>query len=381
MFIYWAIFFILTCFAFYMIVLKKNVPVNTLVFYASIIILVTFAGLRYDVGMDDSNYEEFYLYVKSMPLFSFHLGDDLLIEPGYLLLNKIAVLFSSTVTGIFLLTALVAVGLNIYAYKRLSPFFALSVLLYFCHSFLYREMNQVREGVACAICINLIPLLAQKKWAPLTIGILIAALFHAVALVFFLTYITPFLKFKSSTLLIILGIVVLVGTVLPLGNITALAFSSLASSNSILSKASVYINSEYNVKLGVLTNPTTLKQLVFFVALTLGRKKLKQQVPFFDVMLMIYFISVCWLVLFNDFGIMAGRVATIFSTVEVVLVPCLLLLFTHTSRTVVFGVFVIISAALLALNLYLTKPVNTYQTRFLTDQLTKSEDCIHRTLS
>ena len=118
----------------------------------------------------------------------------------------------------------------------------------------------------------------------------------------------------------------------------------------ILARLSNYSWMIGSSKLGILTNPTVLKQL-FFVGISLFfYRQLDQKVPMFRVLLTPYILSVCWLMVWNDFAIMAGRMATFLSVTEVLDLPQSLLLVKRSSQPIVASVLISLAFMILYLN-------------------------------
>lgn len=75
------------------------------------------------------------------------------MEPGYRLLNKLISFFTHQSFFIFAIAAFITLFLNFKVYKKYSPYFLFSVLLYYGHIYLVREMIQIVRDSECYLFI------------------------------------------------------------------------------------------------------------------------------------------------------------------------------------------------------------------------------------
>ncbi len=104
-------------------------------------------------------------------------GMALLTEPTFRLICSIARVFGLPVL-IFVIYAFLAIPLKTYSITRISPFWYLSILVWFSHLYIVQDMTQIRVAVASALYLFSIPFLADgQKWKFLLI-VAAAILFH-----------------------------------------------------------------------------------------------------------------------------------------------------------------------------------------------------------
>lgn len=312
-----------------------------IMFLVSYIILVLFAGLRYFPNQQDfGEYSGTFTGMVKSPSF------DYIFEPGYVLLMWLVSCFTDSYAVFFMIVASIAVGLNFAAIKRYMPrYLFLAILFYFVHTFIMREMGAIRAGLAAGICAyGGLQYVKQRRFLPYCLVTLFAMCFHLSAVAFFLVYPIYRCNWSPRTMLYLIILCIVIGTVMPIGKLMA----SLPMTASI-SRLAGYAK-DLSSSLGIWTNPTTLKQLVFSIAGLLFYKRIECEVPWFRIILVPYVISVCWLMLWNDFPIIAGRMAMFYSITEIFLVPCFLCIFTPLSRPIVLGILVLLAFAILYLN-------------------------------
>jgi hypothetical protein len=267
-------------------------------------------------------------------------------DMGYTLLNMLVGLFFSNSVAIFLVVAFLAVRLTLKCYKEYSHYVFLAVLFYFVHAYFSREMMQIRAGLALAICLYNVRNL-QKGRMPKFLGWqLVAASIHLVAIFFVLIPLLKKINFSTRTWVILLAVCFVVGTFVPMGDLMR-----MLPENKFTIRALSYIGWDYDVKLGVLSNMATLKQLALSAVWLARFNTIKEKVRYGDILMVGYLFSTCWLMLFNDFAIVAARIATVWSVGEPILISSLLFLFTPCSRLVTTVMLVAVALVFLIYNL------------------------------
>uniref|UniRef100_UPI004048EA31 EpsG family protein n=1 Tax=Aliarcobacter sp. TaxID=2321116 RepID=UPI004048EA31 len=355
---YYSIFIILSLFTFLDFTKNKNLKYIKLVLvFLVFIILSLFAGLRNEhVGADYFNYIKMFEYAPSLDnIFDFQSFLLVSTEPFYYALNVFTKTLFDSYYSIFLLTALLAVGINSYNYNKYSPFVILSLLIYFSHLFLYKEMIQIRAGLASAILLFSIQYLYNKEKIKYFGVVLVASLFHSGALIFLPFYFFYKFNISNQTYYKLLAFSIVMYLLVDSKNLL-LMFNDLG----ILPYA-VYnylIWDKYNYSLG-LFNPVTIKQFLVVLFLLKYRNLLSEKVNYFDAMLYLYIISTAWLIFFADFAIIAARVATFLSIVDVILLPSLIYVFKQ-KRLIYFAIW-LYALMMLYLNIEVKEVLNTYE--------------------
>ncbi len=308
-------------------------------------ILALFAGLRYDFP-DYGAYTDYFKLLNSKTVIASEA--DLAIvasDKGYIIINKIIGIFTHNPVFLFLVMAFLSVGINLSCYKKYTPYFFTAVLFYYVHTYIGREMMQIRAGLACALCLYSIRYIVEKKLGWFLVMVALAATIHLGALPFAISYFLSYCNFKIRTLKILVITSLLIGLCMPLGQfLKALPYMEG------LERLQNYSGWEdYNGSLGILSNPTVLKQLIIVAVCLKYYHYLQERVYAFSIILVIYVFSVCWLMVWNDFGIVAARIATFFSIGEVLLVASFYHLF--SSKLIYTGIVSMASLAFLTLNL------------------------------
>ena len=328
--------------------LNLNVRQRKVVLFFLLIALVLFAGCRYQIGANDfEEYTRSYAdVVKNGLNYSKYSSSAAIFEPGFVVTYFVCSFISPSPIWALCFIAFLGVGINILCYKQYSPrFFLFAVLFYFVHTYLLREMSLIRSGVAAAICLYSLRYVAKGLFNKFMLTLVIAMSFHLAAIVFVIVY--PFYRFNWTPKT--WGYIVVICLVSSYVFSAGMLLNALPKIG-ILARLSNYSWMIGSSKLGILTNPTVLKQL-FFVGISLFfYRQLDQKVPMFRVLLTPYILSVCWLMVWNDFAIMGGRMATFLTVTEVLIIPQSLLLVKRSSQPIVASVLISLAFMILYLN-------------------------------
>ncbi len=142
-------------------------------------VLIIFAGLRKNVGLDYDNYELLYSWLKDKSLVT---GN---IDYGWFFLNRILPSFRV----VLIATAFLTVMIKWSAFQNLlnGQYIATAFFFYFTTLFMYYDMGIIRQGVSIGLCYYSIKYIKRRSvYFFICIGI--AFLFHTSALVFMPLY-------------------------------------------------------------------------------------------------------------------------------------------------------------------------------------------------
>jgi hypothetical protein len=300
------------------------------------------------VGADDLAYIRIFDSIRSDELSFENLVKSYTeygVEPLFYIVNVFIGLVGDEYTYLFFYVALISVGISAHRYYLLSPVPLLSLILFFSHTFLYRDINQIRAAIAAAIALYLIEFVQRKDFLRFIIVVVLCACFHV-----------------ASVALLLLTILFLVSPSRPLSIFTVLAglFVSISGAGKLIGYLPMPVviagkirsyaeNAQYSQSLSFL-DITNIKNIVLFFVLALFWNKLSRRVRYFDVMACIFSFGVAWRLAFTDFAIIAGRVSTFFTITEVLLVSSLVVLFRQ--RIIPYFIVLIYAAGMLYLNLF-----------------------------
>lgn len=156
------------------------------------------ASLRGNVGTDTLTYASMYNgWLKYVNIFQYSLeyftGISSLIEPGYVLLNRISFFIFDDVKTLFFLSTFVQMvfvwrGIT-YFEEHLDPSFSLFIYYLFVFN---TSLNLMRQSIAVAIIFFAMRYIINHQFLKYAFFVLLASTFHLTALVFIVLYVFRF---------------------------------------------------------------------------------------------------------------------------------------------------------------------------------------------
>ena len=118
-----------------------------------LLILVLFAGTRFETGNDWYEYTKVFSNIPSIDTFITNpvVFGMFRMEPGYILLNSIIKTLGGSIDAVFFVSAAFTIIVLFCVFKRYSFFCALAVMLYMRYGYLQTNMMFVRQGIAISI--------------------------------------------------------------------------------------------------------------------------------------------------------------------------------------------------------------------------------------
>lgn len=315
------------------------------VFYIllSLMLSLVFGLATNKISPDYSTYEDaFYRISNTADVYSIRLS----MEIGYIYFSKLISLILNDF-NLFLVIFYIAVQSVLYkAYSKLSPYPIISLLLYFCHYYLGRDLIAVRSALSYAIVLfSIVSYDRHRNTVRFFLTILFASLFHITAL---LAVVLPSLYVafgKSANKLFKYGfpISLLIGVLLS-GSFVNNVFGSVFGFDSI--RYIVYIENSANFYSLGLINLVNIKNVMISILFILYFKNHNGSFLLFS-----FIVGTLGLLAFNSLGIIAGRGLSQFVFIDTILIPILL----TKIQPRYIGAITVFSYALIMLLLNLTK--------------------------
>jgi len=348
---YIATFFMLALLSFTQFT-KELKRYKLLFFLFASLYLIAFAGLRnHGVGADDFSYYDMFMY-EAPNLFEWLFGSyvydikELYMEPGYVFLNSFLRVFTDEYIVLFLTVAFLSVGIASYNYHRYSKYVFLALLLFFVHTYLYRDMNQIRAGVAAAIGLFLIAQIHNREHLKVFFTLFIMSLFHIASVALIFAYFMSFIRvtrkrvllaYSLALLLGIIGISQIIINVVPGGGFLAMKLYSYTTNTRYVSAVSLF-------------DITNIKNSMILFMILLFWTRLEKVVPYFHTFVLFYLMAVSIRIAFWDLGVLAARISTFFGIVEVILIPYFIYLFRQ--KALITSLIILYAFLMLYLNLF-----------------------------
>jgi hypothetical protein len=327
--VYLIIFLLLALFGFLDIFKIKENQKKAIIF-AIFILFVLLDGLRWETGTDWILYRDYFLNSSKEKWMAF--------EPGYVLFNQVIHLFSDNYTVFLIFLAFLIYSLYLKSITSIALYPLITCLLFYCAFVGYMGMN--RQHVALAICLYSFRYVISKEFWKFSLCVLLAALFHRTASIFFVVYFLnrsiPARIFLLSLIVVYLLNPVIAGLVKPLISVMP---------STIAFKLSEYLKSDdSNSTLSTIMG--TMKRAMIFLPLYFYKDKIKVKYPGIELMLNIYFLSLLIYVLFNNsVQVFVSRGNLYFGTLfEIFLIPYFFILVKNNySRVIMYGLIIVFS--------------------------------------
>jgi hypothetical protein len=319
------------------------------------LLLFLFVGFRTDkVGPDYISYTE--IFYKTPPILNYfdnpNIYFDFHIEWLFFIFNSLLRQFDLSHIYMFAITSFVAVFINLYFFRTLSPYFVLTVLLYYSHIYINKEFIQIRVGLASSMLFFSIKYIHYQNFFKFIAISLLCSLIHLSSLIIIPVYFLYKLNLSSISYFILILSSIILSFQYDLGYL----FTFLSDINLLPYGVVRYIGSDLHYDLG-LSNLVTVKQIIISLLLLSFRRRFKNY-KYFEVMLCMYLVSTLWLIIFDDFAIIAARVAALLSFVEVLLIPLFILLFKQ--KLIIYSFIVLYGCYVLYLNIYEKELLSNY---------------------
>jgi len=175
--------------------LSRGVRISLLV--AAYIVIVLFAGLRWETANDWVPYYEYY---QSLTNIQDHSES---FEVGYRIVSLISKDIGLPYSAFLLLYSTVYLGIITISFKERNCRYAVWLMLLFYSSFLLGWMGTARQVMANAICLFAVRYLLSKKLRPFVLCVCVASLFHISGLCYLLAWPISTLSIKRLHLWII----------------------------------------------------------------------------------------------------------------------------------------------------------------------------------
>ncbi|CEO38471.1 EpsG family protein [Photobacterium kishitanii] len=304
------------------------------------------------VGFDDHNY--YYVVNSQCESLDCNTFNPYNWEKGFIILVEIASYFDDVQFNILvILVFTISYTLYSFSFYKLSPIISISLLWYLSHYFFYKDLTQFRSAIAYSIVLVGFYYLYKNRLKMFFFSIFCACFFHISAIIGVLSFFAVKIGLNKLFYLIFIALFIsATGILNPLYDIVFKVFLHEGAYNTYILDSNGFAKS-----LGTF-NPTTLKYIVIAIFFYLIRNRLSY-IPTFEFVLSIYMIAPIWILVFSDFGTLAGRPASIFSVLEGVLFSHLI--YSYKDKSIMIRISILLlSILLLIINLLIVNPINTH---------------------
>ncbi|WP_394675216.1 EpsG family protein [uncultured Chryseobacterium sp.] len=299
--------------------------------YLGMLIFFVFFGFR---GYLDTDFAVYYPLFESAPsLFDFkagsnffsHTNEDYLlkIEPGF----KLLLIILKTIVPNYFFLQIVSSLINVlflnYFFRKYSPQYILSFIMYIIFSGLVIEINLLRNSKAIFLFLYSLQFIKERNPAKYFICNVIGLLFHSSAIFYFPLY---FFLHKKINPAFIWGIFIL-GNALYLGQIKFIAPIVIGVGNMIggvyaglaelYSKSNLY-SSGYGITIGYLEKVLTF--IIFYKSYTKVSEIIKDEYVL-NIFYNLFFIFTTTYLFLYEYSVLIDRITTLFVASYWILFP------------------------------------------------------------
>ncbi|TMO71255.1 hypothetical protein CWC17_17125 [Pseudoalteromonas sp. S3785] len=331
-------------------------------YLVTLLFFMFFVGLRY-ASTDYFQYQHIYeniTDISKLGLFIYPVSLTTPIESGFALF----VLTIKAIGGDFFLFIFAFSSISIYlkfrAFRKLSPFFLVSILIYISDEYFFKDMGQIRNSMASGILLYSFYCIYRGWFYRHLAVVFLAGMFHSFAFIALFLYFVRYFKsrvFMTSIVTVSFIIAALGGVGMMIPEVA----SSLGFENT--SRIMKYTNSEFAAGKSVLSG-TVLFHVFWCFFYIKYYNLLKKKWPYNDIFVPVYVYGTCIMLVLIDFGIVSGRVREMICLpANAVLLPSFLLLFKGQGK--ILGYFAISGYCLLYFLALMSDFSYNYQLFFL----------------
>ncbi|MBB3187177.1 EpsG family protein [Microbacter margulisiae] len=310
--------------------------------YAMFLMLVLQVGLRWETGTDWNTYLDHFNSITDWSSVS-PLQNGM--EIGYDVFIYLMKMISTSYSLFLLVHAIIFYLLIFKSFERYAPYFYISLLMFYTLSMGMLGSN--RQLIALAICFCALRYVVEAKPWIFFLLVAVAASFHTSAIMFGVFYFMN-RQIRVYYIVLILAIAFVIGE----SQVPLMLFSKAGSllGGNAASHINQYLNDlNDNVRQNQLSITGLLKRIVFVAFFLYQREKLKDELPYYTLLLNGYILGLVIYFLFaNTLLVMISRGSFYFNMMEPLLLSSQLLLFKgKENRTIVACVLLVFAVLFL----------------------------------
>ena len=315
-------------------------------FLMTILPLILLSGFRsVGVGTDSYTYVNIFESIKGLHTLNEVIWNNIPVEVGYIILNKVASYFSGNYISLFLMVSIVIIPIYIFVIVKKAPYPIFSFFIFLFMGVFTSHFNIVRQGIALAIFFIAIFTIFEKKIFLFLLLIFVGSLFHKSIIItipfyFIFNFKDGHYKYLFTSLFFLIVIVFYNQFVDYISNVTG--------------KYGDY--SEKMETVGAVF--TTLINVISFLWFVIVRKVNNIASKFYDFLCYFYFVNVCFCfssVVLNIDPSGFIRIGNYFNQVIILLIPMSLMSFKNKRVGFYLAYF-----SILIMFLYFSIIVNTF---------------------
>lgn len=257
-------------------------------------------------------------------------------EMGFFYLGVLVKTFTSDVTLYFLFIALLSFYFLYKAIDKYCVYPLFGICAYISRFLLGRNFMQIRAGLSYAIILVAVQYITKRDWKRYFAWVFVAYLFHHSALIAVPLYFICLIRIKKWH--IIVGLVMAFIIAGFYSDVVRVLITDRATDLNV----TTYVGKGYQREYG-LANPLIYFQVFLLLAYTFNEKRMLSTTPHYFTIRNAYFYSTLILITLSCYTALSGRTSSIFATLEMVIIPSLVLMFQKRNRVIAY---IVMGAAL-----------------------------------
>ena len=237
------------------------------------------------------------------------------MEPAFtLIVSLLNIIDSKNYYLMFFTFALLSISLRVFLFKKMSPLFWGSIIVYLSNIYILHDLIQIRAAVASALLILLVYFSYKRKLPFFLITYLLSVCFHYSAILFIVVwFISPANKPNRYLLLLLVSYMVYFAQVSLSFLIPYMPISSISNLLTGYAGRDSFENNVFNlIQLGRIA-------VAFFFFYSIKSKKINY--PWFIYFLKVYILGLCFFPLFSSLSGVSLRLMELFVSCEPIVIP------------------------------------------------------------
>lgn len=305
-------FFLFLCI--FLVDIKLDKRVSTILFLILSVILILFVGLRGDIEPDYNNYLDVFQHSENSDYGDFE------IEPLYLFLNKTILFLGGSFPIVVFVMAIISIIPKVFFFKKYSPNFASSFLVFFCGPLFLFDFIATRQAVAIGFFMLSLHHIKDRNWWSYFWIVILAAGFHVSALLLLPCYFVLNKEYSNIKLYLLLGFCAFLNllqiNVYFLKNI----LDAISLPGATVAKLAIYsAETEFSF--------ISFKQIVLGFLFVFVKNRIDSKDKMLNISVNIYVLGIFLGTLLNEIPQFSYRVKWYFFSLEALLVPYLIFYF------------------------------------------------------
>jgi hypothetical protein len=323
-------------------IVKFEYRINAMLFSFFLCVLIPLAGFRgAQVDRDYMNYVKIFENYKTYE-----------VEPTFYFIAKIIKEYlGGNVLILFLVYAIIGVSLKLYAIRKLTRLWMLSLLVYLSYYFILHDLTQIRAGVAAALLLLAIEPIRNKDFFAFIVIATLAILFHYSAII-----ILPFWFLGHDKISKIIYYLIIPATYLlyflKVQLILAIPIESIRTKVELYQLLQLHDQDNTWDTINVFNLFFVARVLIFYFFL-FNIDKIQKENQNAILLVKIYGFSLACFVALATMPIMAFRINELLGVVEIILIP--MFLYIIPVKAIAKSIVYVVSSAFLFLLLFYNK--------------------------